>query len=174
MASGTPVTWSLLHWGHGKGTKARKQQHMKRLRVRSVVMWIINHSRGKQATDWKRNHEGALKVSKCNSSLSTLLSTGADITYLIQNDLSAEILMHIASAVNSLSEDTFRIELHQNRRTEQPFCRNSFAQKPFIIISFCTWKTFQQQNLPTVSEQICQNFAENSICNYLHHLNHSL
>lgn len=38
MASGTPVTQNLLHWGHGKGTKASRQHHMKRESVRSVVM----------------------------------------------------------------------------------------------------------------------------------------
>lgn len=37
-------------------------------------------------------------MSKWNLSLSTLLSTAADITCLIQNDLSVEILMHIASS----------------------------------------------------------------------------
>lgn len=80
-------------------------------------------------------------MTNCTSSLSTLLSTGADITCLIQNDLSAKILMHIASTVNSLSEDTFCAELSQNRKTEQTLCRNSFTQKSFIINSLCTRKS---------------------------------
>lgn len=80
-------------------------------------------------------------MTNCTSSLSTLLSTGADITCLIQNDLSAKILMHIASTVNSLSQDTFCAELSQNRKTEQTLCRNSFTQKSFIINSLCTRKS---------------------------------
>lgn len=65
---------------------------------------------------------------------------GAGVTCLIQNDLSAEIVMYIAFTVNAMSEGTFCAELSQNTKVEQPLCINSFTQKSFIKNSLCTRK----------------------------------